>query len=260
MPSFIIQGSVAFVTGTNRCNGIGRAIVKGLIARGAAKVYATARDVTQLDDLVNTHYPKVVPVSLDVTDLNAIAQLSALYPDVTLVVNNAGYAGYNSSIQDLDVAVKEIQVNYLAPLAIGRSFASIFGILKAIDGSNVKPSALVNINSIASFVNFPISGTYGATKAAAHALTQVQRRDLFNSLVIGVYPGPIDTDMANGLIWNKPSAVVVAKALFEALENGTEDVFPDPTSQNLYKGWRADPKTMERDMAAAETHAIVVEE
>jgi NAD(P)-dependent dehydrogenase (short-subunit alcohol dehydrogenase family) len=255
MPSFLVQDSVAFVTGTNRSNGIGRAIVDGLIANGASKVYATARDASQLDDMVATHYPKVVPVSLDVTDLDAIAKLSTLYPDVTIVVNNAGYAGFNSSTQDLEVAVTEVQVNYLAPLAIGKSFASIFANLKS-DQDQIKPSALVNINSISSFVNHYASGTYGAAKAAAHALTQAQRRDLSNSLVIGVYPGPIDTNMIKHFDIDKPPAGIVANAMLAALANGTEDVFPDPASQAMHTQWRSDPKQLELDIAAEWTNAV----
>jgi NADP-dependent 3-hydroxy acid dehydrogenase YdfG len=65
--------------------------VDALIANGAAKVYATACDASQLDYLVAAHPCKVVAVSLDVTDLDAIAKLFTLYPDVNLVINNAGY-------------------------------------------------------------------------------------------------------------------------------------------------------------------------
>jgi NAD(P)-dependent dehydrogenase (short-subunit alcohol dehydrogenase family) len=249
MLSFNIQSSVAFVTGTNKPNGIGRAIVEALLSHGATKVYATARDASQLQDLVAQHNGKVVAVALDVTDLKAIANLSIAYPDVTLVVNNAGYAAMTSSIQDVDRTLTEIQVNYIAPMAIGKSFAPVFANLKRAE-EEIKPSALVNINSIASFVNFPVAGTYSASKAAAHSLTQAQRRDLNNSLVIGVYPGPIDTAMAEDVPFDKVPPSVVADALIEALQQGTEDVFPDPMAQQLYEGYKADAKAVENSMAA----------
>jgi NAD(P)-dependent dehydrogenase (short-subunit alcohol dehydrogenase family) len=249
MPSFTIQNSVAFVTGTNKPNGIGRAIVEALLSHGAAKVYATARDAVQLEDLVAQHDDKVVAVALDVTDLKAIANLSIAYPDVTLVVNNAGYAAMTSSIQDVERTLTEIQVNYIAPMAIGKSFAPVFANLKGTEEES-RPSAFVNINSIASFVNFPIAGTYSASKAAAHSLTQAQRRDLNNSLVIGVYPGPIDTAMAEDVPFDKVPPSVVADALIEALQQGTEDVFPDPMAQQLYEGFKADAKAVEKYMTA----------
>jgi NAD(P)-dependent dehydrogenase (short-subunit alcohol dehydrogenase family) len=248
MPSFTIQNSVALVTGTNKPNGIGRAIVEALLSHGAAKVYATARDASQLHDLVAQHNGKVVAVALDVTDLKAIANLSIAYPDVTLIVNNAGYAAMTSSIQDVDRTLTEIQVNYIAPMAIGKSFAPLFANLQGTQ-DETKPSAFVNINSIASFVNFPIAGTYSASKAAAHSLTQAQRRDLNNSLVIGVYPGPIDTAMAEDIPMDKVPPSTVADALIAALEQGTADVFPDPTAQQLYEGYKADAKAVEKSMA-----------
>ena len=246
MTSFNIQNSVAFVTGTNKKRGIGRAIVEALLANGASKVYATARNASQLDDLVTESQGKVIAVELDVTDLDAIEKLADLYPDVTLVVNNAGYFGNTSSIDDVK---NEIAINYFAPLAIAKSFSNTFANVSS-DEPGVKPTALININSIASFVNFPVGGTYSASKAAAHSLTQAQRRDLKNTLVIGVYPGPIDTDMADGIDMEKTPPSAVAAAIVEALSQGTEDVFPDPTAVHLHESWKKDAKALEHQMAA----------
>lgn len=243
MPSFKIDNSVAFVTGTNKPNGIGRAIVEALLQRGASKVYATARDASQLDDLVAAHGGKVVAVTLDVTDLAAIEQLPSKCPDVTLVVNNAGLLATQSSLDDVEVAQKEMMVNYIAPLAMGKAFAPV---LKSATSS----SALVNIASIASMTNFPIAATYSASKAAAHSLTQAQRRDLAtSSLVVGVYPGPIDTAMAEDVPFEKAAPSLVADCIMEALEHGREDVFPDPMAQQLLAGWQADYKALEKSMA-----------
>ena len=249
MSTFCIQDSVAFVTGTNKPNGIGRAIVDALLSNGASKVYATARRVSQLDDLVAQNDGKVVAVELDVTDLEAIEKLANLCPDVTLLVNNAGFYAVTSSIGDIDAIKAEMAINYFAPLAIGKSFSSVFAGITSNE-PDVKPTALVNINSIASFVNFPAAGTYSASKAAAHSLTQAQRRDLKNTLVIGVYPGPIDTDMIDGVDMEKSPPSAVASAVVDALIKGTEDVFPDPAAVNLHEGWKQDAKALELQMAA----------
>ena len=260
MTSFQIQDSVAFVTGTNKANGIGRAIVHALLAQGARKVYATARIAEQLADLVEA-YPEgtIVPVALDVTDLTAIEQLADRYPDVNLIVNNAGYLG-GGAMDDIQVAQLEIAVNYIAPMAIVRSFAPVL----LLNNSNKKnennsssnsskndnkSTAVVNVNSIASLINFPVAATYSASKAATHSLTQAQRRELPNTLVVGVYPGPIDTDMAEKIDMDKVSASVVADRVVEALLHGTEDVFPDPMSEQLIEGWKMDAKAVERQMA-----------
>ncbi|MFD2688852.1 short-chain dehydrogenase, partial [Streptomyces phyllanthi] len=55
-----LKGANVFVTGGSR--GIGKALVEELYARGAGKVYATARDPRGV-----TH-PDAVPVALEVTD------------------------------------------------------------------------------------------------------------------------------------------------------------------------------------------------
>jgi NAD(P)-dependent dehydrogenase (short-subunit alcohol dehydrogenase family) len=250
MSSFKVEGSVAFVTGTNKPNGIGRALVEALLEKGASKVYATARKASELDELVSKHNGKVVAVALDVTDLDAIAELPKSYPDVSLLVNNAGYATYMSSLGDLDNAKLEMLVNYIAPMAIVKAFADVLPNQPADESTGVKSSAIVNINSIASFINFPICGPYSASKAAAHSITQAQRRDIPNSLVIGVYPGPIDTDMAKDVRFDKTSPSDVAVRIIEALSDGTEDVFPDPMAQQMIEGFKADFKAMERQMIA----------
>lgn len=253
MPSFTVDGSVAFVTGTNKQHGIGREIVDALLKKGCSKVYATARKVADIQDLVASYDDgKVIPVALDVTDLDAIAALPTLYPDVTIVVNNAGIVAGTSSIGDLDKIKMEILVNYMAPVAIGKAFSTLFAQVPKSSTDNDKlPTALVNINSIVSFVNFPAGGSYSASKAASHSITQAQRRDLPNTFVVGVYPGIIDTAMAEhvdeGIAKTPPSAV--AKAIMDALDDGTEDVFPDPMAVQLHDGWKADAKGMEKYMA-----------
>jgi NAD(P)-dependent dehydrogenase (short-subunit alcohol dehydrogenase family) len=250
MSPFQIQDSVAFVTGTNKPNGIGRAIVEALIANGTTKVYATARQASQLNELVAHHNGKVVAVQLDLTDHEAISKLSETYPDVTLVVNNAGYLSGSTSTGDIEAIKNEVFVNYLAPLAIGKTFSSIFANALPIE-PNIKPTALVNINSIGSHVNFPGAGTYSASKAAAHSLTQSQRRDFPNTLVVGVYPGPIDTDMADGFDMEKTPPSAVAAEIVDALLKGIEDVYPDPTAVQLHTGWQMDAKAVEQQMAAS---------
>jgi NAD(P)-dependent dehydrogenase (short-subunit alcohol dehydrogenase family) len=251
MTSYNIKDSVAFVTGTNKRNGIGRAIVESLIEHGAKKVYATARNVSQLEDLVAAHNGKVVAVALDVTDLDAIQSLGAKYPDVTLVVNNAGLLAATSSLGDIGMVQNEIAINYIAPLSIVQSFAPSLN--KTESTTSSKASAIVNLNSIASLVNFPAAATYSASKAASHSLTQAQRRDLPNSLVIGVYPGPIDTDMAENMPFEKESPSAVAEAIIDALKNGTEDIYPDAMARQLRDGWKTDAKALEIQMTQSVT-------
>lgn len=249
MSHFEIQDSVAFVTGTNKPNGIGRAIVEALLAAGARKVYASARNRAELSELLAQHPGRVEPVVLDVTDRHALSRLGQAYPDVNLVINNAGVFTHTEPLGAFEAAELEIQVNYLAPLAIAQSFAPALSAHGQAQSNGQRRSALVNINSITSLVNFPGGGTYSASKAASHSLTQAQRRQLPDTLVIGVYPGPIATSMAAELPFDKAPPAVVAQALIAALREGIEDVFPDPMAQQLHAQWRSDAKALERQLA-----------
>ena len=77
-----IDNAVALVTGANR--GIGLAFTRALLARGARKVYAGARDPATVK------VPGAEPVRLDVTRPDEVAAAAARAGDVTLVINNAG--------------------------------------------------------------------------------------------------------------------------------------------------------------------------
>jgi hypothetical protein len=72
-----------------------------------------------------------------------------------------------------------------------------------------------------------------------------------------VLTGPTDTDMTAGFDIPKASADSVARAIFDGLEAGEEDIFPDPMSQTLAAGWRAGAaKAFERQNAALAQAAL----
>ncbi len=234
-----IVGKTALVTGANR--GIGRAFVAGLLEAGAAKVYATARKPETLKDLVAEAGGRVEALALDVTKPEMIAAV-AKKSDVALLVNNAGIAGFASFLNapSIDGARAEMETNYIAPLNMARAFAPV---LKANGGG-----AIINISSIAGHVNFPVLGTYSASKAAVHSLTQGLRAELAEqgTQVVGVYPGPVDTDMAAQFDADKVAPLEVVKTILAALEKGEESVYPDPVSEQIYGQILADPLAVEK--------------
>ena len=236
-----IIGKAALVTGANR--GIGRAFVTGLLKAGAAKVYATARNPEALDDVVKEGGGKVVALALDVTRPDMIEEASR-NADVALLVNNAGIAASEGliSAETSDPAREEMEINYFGLLNMVRAFAPVL----ARNGGG----AIINLSSIAGHVNFPALGSYSASKAAVHSLTQGVRAELTGqgTQVLGVYPGPVDTDMAANLTMDKTPAGAVVDRILQALEAGEESVYPDPTSQELHAGLLADPLAVERQV------------
>jgi NAD(P)-dependent dehydrogenase (short-subunit alcohol dehydrogenase family) len=239
---FDVKGAVALVTGANR--GIGAAFVRGLLDAGAAKVYAAARNPETVDADGDA---RIVPVRLDVTDAASVAEAAERLKDVTLLVNNAGIAHGMRLIgaPSMDSARAEMEVNYFGTLAVTRAFAPVL----AAGGGG----AIVNVLSIVSRVNMPLLGSYSASKAAAYSLTQGIRAELAaqRTRVLGVMPGFVDTDMAARVASPKiPAAEVVAEAV-RALAEGEDEVYPGAQAAEVAAALAADPRAVERQLAAA---------
>jgi len=238
-----IKKSIVLLTGANR--GIGKAILEQLIDQGATKVYACARNTDSLAPLIEGNAEKVVPLELDVTQEAHIQQAAAQAGDVNIVINNAGIFNYTAIIAaaDTNSARQEMEVNYFGLLNMTRAFAPIL--------KTNEPGALVNISSIGGLFGIPMLGTYCASKAAVHSLTQSVRGELASqgTLVIGVYPGPIDTDMTKDIDLEKETPTQVAKAILDGIQNGIEDVYPDKVSQETAAQLQADSKAVEKQWA-----------
>lgn len=239
---FEIRNAAALVTGANR--GIGRAYVERLVKSGASAVYAAARDLSSLGDLVKT-YPSVIPLYLDVTDPHSIAEAASRARDVNLLVNNAGVAqlGGVTTRDSFDDARRQMEVNYFGLLTVSRAFAPLL-VANA-------PSGMINVLSIASLIGTPRLGTYGASKAAALSATRTIRAELSAKgvRVLGVMPGYVDTDLTAGFDVEKISASDVVDATFAALAAGEEEVFPGAVASQLADAFFSDHKSLEKQLA-----------
>lgn len=238
-----IANSVALVTGANR--GIGRALVEGLLARGARRIYAAGRDAQKLKPVVALDPARIVPLALDVTDDSQMAAAAAAAGDVTLLINNAGVANFGRLFEgNLEAFTADMEVNYFGVLKAVRAFTPV---LQRNGG------AIVNVLSMLSLASMPYLAGYSASKAAAYSLTQALRAEL-KPLAIdvhGVFPGPVDTDMIRDVPMPKTSPAEVARAVLAGVETGEEDIRPDPMSQQWYQAWRADTKALERQFGTA---------
>ena len=249
--SFSLAGKTALVTGANR--GIGEAIVDALIAAGVQKVYAAARNSADLAPLAKRHGKRVASLQLDVTNDAQIAAAVSAAPDVQLLVNNAGVAamvgGEFTDPQWIEAGRQEMDVNYFGTFALTQAFAPV---LKRNGGG-----AIANVASVASFANFPMLLAYSASKAATHSLTQATRIMLRaqGTRVFGIYPGPIDTRMAQKIEMDKTSPADCARAIVEGIEAGVEEIFPDAVSEGLGGAYLASPKGLEQQVTAMVTGA-----
>lgn len=238
-----ITGSVALVTGANR--GIGRAFVEELLKRGASKIYVAARDPASLSDLLKSQDSRLAPLALDVANEAQVLSAAEAASDVTLLINNAGVAGFHGAISapDLTTARREMEVNYFAPLSLIRAFAPR---LAASGGG-----AIVNLLSFLSLVTLPRAGTYSASKAAALAMTRSARAELAaqGTKVIAVMPVQVDTDMGRDLPEPRLTPQEVVSEALDAVESGLEEVFPGELTRQSADAFAKDPKGVQAYMS-----------
>jgi len=233
-----IKDSVVFITGAT--GAIATALIAELLARGAARIYAGARDVSAL-----AATDRIIPVKMDVTSDDGVAKAAALAGDVTLLINNAG-VNHNTAFllaDDLSIAKEEIEVNYLAPLRVTRAFAPALIRNKG---------AVLNLLTILARVNLPFMGSYCASKAAALSLTQGLRADLGPKgvRVVAVMPGAIDTRMTAVLSIPKMTTADAAREMLDGYEAGEEDIYVGEMAKGLAAGLAQDHKAVERQLAS----------
>jgi NAD(P)-dependent dehydrogenase (short-subunit alcohol dehydrogenase family) len=217
-----VEGSSVLVTGANR--GIGHALVAEALRRGATRVYAGMRVPVVHPD------PRVTTLTLDVTDAGQIQQAVDEVGSLDILVNNAGVAIYDD-LTDPSVIQRHLDVNLFGPLQLSQAFLPL---LVRSQG------AIVNNLSLNGFAAFPLVPGYSVSKAAAFSMTQSLRALCAERgvRVHAVLTGPTDTDMSRGFDAPKATADQVARAIFDGMESGEDDIFPDPASSSMAEGWR----------------------
>lgn len=238
-----IEGAVALVTGAN--GSIGKHYVETLCKAGAAKIYAGARDIETVANLVAIDPKRVIALQLNITDEQSVEDAAAQCKDVNLLINNAGIALYEGLIAapDDSSARAEIEVNYFGTLAMCRAFAPI---LKRNGGG-----AIINMLSILARVNMPRNGGYSASKAAALSMTQGVRAELASqgTLVVAVMPGTVDTNMSKNEPPPKVSAAEVVVSALQGVINRIEEVYPGEQATAAAIQLASNPKVVEKQFA-----------
>ena len=234
-----IHNATVFITGANR--GIGLAFAREALARGARKVYAGVRDPSKFS------LSGVEAIRLDVTRPADVAAAASRCTDVTLLINNAGIASFGGflSADSVESARAHLETNFFGPLRLSQTFAPVL----AANGGG----AILNVLSVASWINSPLLAMYGASKSAAWALTNGLRHELRaqGTQVLGMHVGFVDTDLTRGIDLPKSSPELIVLRTLDALEAGAEEVLADERARQIKQGLTAEPAVYLRDLSAA---------
>jgi NAD(P)-dependent dehydrogenase (short-subunit alcohol dehydrogenase family) len=231
----MITDQSVLVTGANR--GIGQAWVEEALRRGAKRVYAGTRQPLVHPD------QRVTPLNLDVTEAAQIQEAVEKVESLDLLINNAGLALYDD-LSDRAAIEQSLAVNFFGPYAVTQAFLPLL---------TESRGAVVNNVSVMALAPLPLTPAYAISKAAAFNMTQSLRALLAGQgvRVHAVLTGPTDTDMTRGFEIPKASPESVARAIFDGVERGEEDIFPDPMTAPMAESWRSGlVKAMELENAA----------
>ena len=234
-----ITNKTILVTGANR--GIGAAIVQELLKHPVKKIYAASRKIDNLPDFGDV---RVVPLLLDITNEQHIKAAIEKANDVNILINNAGTAHFGTTLDnEMEAVSADMNTNFFGTLAVTRAFVPV--LQKNGEG------LIANVSSTVGLAAFPAMGSYSASKAALHSLTQSNRAELANRHihVIGIYPGPIDTDMVREFPMKKATPESAALLIVKGLIAGDDYIFPDPMSQAGGKLWLHDPRALEKQFS-----------
>ena len=233
------SNQTVLVSGANR--GIGAATVRELLKTDVKKIYAGARKVTSLPDFGDA---RVVPLQLDITDQASVDAAAKTAADTDILLNNAGTAVFANFIESpIELINGDMDVNYYGTLRIIRAFTPVFTARKS--------GTIANVISVVGLTSAPGLAGYSASKAALQSLTQTLRATLKGSgiQVLGIYPGPIDTDLAKDIPMDKATPEHAARHIVAGIATGETYIFPDPVALQIGHLWATDGKTLDTALA-----------
>ena len=233
-----LSNKVILVSGANR--GIGAATVRELLKAGVKKIYAGARNLDSLPDFNDS---RVVSLQLDITRDESVQEAADTAKDVDVLVNNAGTMAFGDWITSTqEVIDADMNTNFYGTLRVIRAFTPHF--------VNRGSGTIANMVSVVGLAPVPLLAGYSASKAALQSLTQALRGTLAKSgiTVIGIYPGPIDTDLAKGIPLEKSTPEHAAINIVRGIEKGDSYIFPDPMALQIEHLWAQESRQLETAM------------
>ena len=196
MNNIDLHGQIAVVTGG--AQGIGFAIARRLIASGA-RVSLWDMNADLLEQAKGALGPEATSVVVNITDLPgltaAVERVESEFGPIAILVNSAGIAGSNATLEDYDPdewrKVVEINLNgtfYVNKVVIPGMKARNYG-------------RIVNISSVAGKEGNPNLSAYSAAKAGVIGLTKSLGKELakFDIAVNAITPATANTRILDSL-------------------------------------------------------------
>ena len=170
-----LNGLSAVVTGG--AQGIGFAVAKRLLESGAGvALWDLNADLNGAAAKALAPLGKVVPVSCNIADwesvCGALAETEAALDKVDLLVNSAGIAGANATVEDYDNAEfrRVVEINLMGTYFTNKA------VVTGMKARNF--GRIVNIASIAGKEGNPNASAYSASKAAVIGFTKSLGKEL----------------------------------------------------------------------------------
>ena len=209
---------IAILTGAT--GGLGREFLKQILKEEIDEVWAIARNEQKLSELRKKHGERVIPISIDLSDMQGLEQIKDMLeekkPQVAYLINNAGLAKmgrYNDfSIEEID---KAINVNCKAPVVLAQLCIPYME----------KGSKILNISSASAFQPNPYINLYAASKAFERSYSRALNVELNGTGItsVAVCPGWIDTELLqkeiNGKKVKFPGLVTPDRVVKQAIKD-----------------------------------------
>ncbi|TDQ11737.1 SDR family oxidoreductase [Pedobacter metabolipauper] len=224
-----LQNNTILITGGT--GGFGFVFANKLIALGNT-VIITGRNAEKLAD-VKRRLPQVHTVCSDVSKvediINLYDQVTQQFPDLNILINNAGEMRKISLNENQDITdlTREIEINLIGPIRMVQQFLPHL--------KKQSSATILNVTSGIAFMALPISPIYGASKSGLRSYTQslrVQLKKTNIKVIELVAPGAstplndkfVNEDGFSALALMTPEKVV--DAAIRGMQKDKDEIFP----------------------------------
>jgi len=226
-----MKNKVVLITGAN--GGLGSVFVEKILELNPSKIYCTARDSKNLED-IKALSNIVEIIQMDITSKESINKAVSKIGTLDVLINNAGV---NSNMKLFDDSFYDLEVNLKGTVNLTQA---LFEKLKNSKGT------VINITSVLALVNLPVLSSYCVSKSALHSFTQALRAEfgLFGGEVYDVLPGPIETKMTEGSPMQKTKPEDIVDTVLASINDKEFEIYPDEFSQMVKQRLEKEPKKL----------------